>query len=116
MRGYQAARTLDAPDRLRKPLLRNGPRGSGQFREVEWAEALDLVASRLGEIRDQSGGEAVLPLGGSGSCRGALHNTSRLIARFFNLYGDYTVTTGGYSSAAASFRHAIHPGHAAGRH
>jgi anaerobic dimethyl sulfoxide reductase subunit A len=103
VRGFQAARTLDAPDRLKKPLLRSGPRGSGQFREATWAEALDLIAARLGEIRDQSGGEAVLPLGGSGSCRGALHNTSRLIARFFNLYGDYTVTTGGYSSAAAGF-------------
>ena len=29
-----------SPARLRKPLLRVGPRGSGEFREIEWEEAL----------------------------------------------------------------------------
>src|SRR6201984_1053128 len=39
------------PARLRKPLMRTGPRGSGQFREVEWNEALDTATQWLGAIR-----------------------------------------------------------------
>ncbi len=40
-----------SPARLRKPLLRTGPRGSGEFREIEWEEALSLATSWLAEIR-----------------------------------------------------------------
>src|SRR5262245_35617848 len=40
-----------SPARLRKPLLRTGPRGSGEFREIEWEEALALAAERLARIR-----------------------------------------------------------------
>ena len=40
-----------SPARLRKPLLRTGPRGSGEFREIEWEEALSIATSWLGEIR-----------------------------------------------------------------
>jgi len=103
VRGFQAARTIYAPDRLTSPLLRTGPRGAGEFRAVGWDEALDLVARRLAEIRAQYGPNAIMPLGGSGSCRGALHNTDRLTSRFFGLLGGYTATYGSYSSAAASF-------------
>jgi anaerobic selenocysteine-containing dehydrogenase len=40
-----------SPARLRKPLLRTGPRGSGEFREVEWEEALTIATERLARIR-----------------------------------------------------------------
>jgi anaerobic selenocysteine-containing dehydrogenase len=40
-----------SPARLRKPLLRSGPRGSGEFREIEWEEALSIAVERLGQIR-----------------------------------------------------------------
>ncbi|WP_281409279.1 molybdopterin oxidoreductase family protein [Chelativorans sp. Marseille-P2723] len=40
-----------SPARLRKPLLRTGPRGSGEFREIEWEEALSIATERLGRIR-----------------------------------------------------------------
>jgi len=49
------------PDRLLRPLRRVGPKGSGQFKEVSWEEALDAIAQRLRAIVVQHGGEAVLP-------------------------------------------------------
>jgi anaerobic selenocysteine-containing dehydrogenase len=40
-----------SPARLSKPLLRTGERGRGEFREIEWDEALALACKWLGRIR-----------------------------------------------------------------
>ncbi|MEE9307145.1 MAG: molybdopterin-dependent oxidoreductase, partial [Spirochaetia bacterium] len=103
VRGYQMTRMVYNPERLSSPLVRSGPRGSGQFREVGWDEALQSVSDRLEQIRDTWGPEAVLRLGGSGSSRGALHNTALLARRFLSQFGGYTEITGNYSSGAESF-------------
>jgi len=103
VRGYQMVRGVYHPERLRSPLVRNGPRGSGRFREVGWDEALRIVRDRLRRIRETWGAESVLRLGGSGSCRGALHNTALVTRRFFSQFGGYTDITGSYSSGAESF-------------
>ncbi len=42
-----------SPARLSKPLRRAGPRGSGEFEEIEWEEALETVAERLRRIRSE---------------------------------------------------------------
>ncbi len=101
-RGIQAWRQQQAADRLTVPLVRTGPRGSGRFREASWDEALRLVADGLAAVRDRHG-DAILALGGSGSCRGALHDTEDLTARFLNLGGGHVEQTSTYSSAAASY-------------
>ena len=38
-----------SPARLRKPLLRVGERGAGEFKEIEWEEALSLATQWLGD-------------------------------------------------------------------
>ncbi|QWP78281.1 molybdopterin oxidoreductase family protein [Lysobacter sp. K5869] len=43
-----------SPARLSKPLLRVGERGRGEFREIEWDEALSLAAGWLGAIRERN--------------------------------------------------------------
>ncbi len=53
---------IGSEDRLTVPLLRNG---DGTFREASWAEALDLVATRLSAIIDGEGGSAVAGIGGA---------------------------------------------------
>ena len=40
-----------SPARLRKPLLRTGERGKGEFKEIEWDEALGIATGWLGNIR-----------------------------------------------------------------
>jgi len=52
---------LRSEHRLTKPLVRR----DGQMVEVEWAEALDVVAGRLELIREEDGGEAVAVIGGA---------------------------------------------------
>jgi len=42
-----------SPARLTKPLLRVGERGKGEFREIEWEEALRLATLWLSEIRSK---------------------------------------------------------------
>ena len=42
-----------SPARLRAPLKRVGPRGSGEFEEISWDEALELATSWLGPIREK---------------------------------------------------------------
>ncbi len=49
------------PDRLMRPLARSGPKGSGQFREIGWDEALDRVAERFLDIERTKGAEAIWP-------------------------------------------------------
>ena len=40
-----------SPAKLSRPLLRVGERGAGEFREIEWEEALSIAAQWLGDIR-----------------------------------------------------------------
>jgi anaerobic selenocysteine-containing dehydrogenase len=49
---------LYGPERVRHPLIRTGPKGSGTFRKATWDEALTHVADRLATIRDTHGGDA----------------------------------------------------------
>jgi anaerobic selenocysteine-containing dehydrogenase len=48
-------------DRLTHPLLRTGPKGSGQFRQIGWEEALDRVAEAFITTTARHGAEAVWP-------------------------------------------------------
>jgi thiosulfate reductase / polysulfide reductase chain A len=47
-------------ERPQHPLIRTGPRGSGQWRKAGWEEALDFVAGKLKEVIDEYGGRGVV--------------------------------------------------------
>jgi anaerobic selenocysteine-containing dehydrogenase len=57
--GYE--RTVHSPDRLLRPLLRDGPKGAGRFRPIGWEEATSRIAARWKAIVAEHGGEAILP-------------------------------------------------------
>ncbi len=46
-------------ERPQQPMIRIGPRGSGQWRKVSWDEALDYIVERLNKIRKKCGGRAI---------------------------------------------------------
>ena len=101
-KGFRAHQDHISPKRLRTPLLRTGSRGSGQFREISWDEALSLIAQKLSEIRSESGPGSVLCIASSGST-GALHNSQTLARRFFNSIGGCVNVEGNYSCNAATY-------------
>ena len=65
-KGQGGVSFVNDPDRLKTPQIRTGERGSGEFRDATWEEALDLIAERMQEIADESGPESVAFLGHSG--------------------------------------------------
>ncbi len=88
-----------APDRVLRPLLRNGPKGSGQFREATWDEALAVAAQGLRRVRDTYGGEAILPWSSAGT-QGLIQSSS-LDRRLFAALGA-SRTTGSLCGATAA--------------
>ena len=50
-KGAAAIMHVTSPARLTKPLKRVGPRGSGEFKEIEWEEALDIATEWLARCR-----------------------------------------------------------------
>ncbi|HMK11523.1 MAG TPA: molybdopterin-dependent oxidoreductase, partial [Acidimicrobiales bacterium] len=56
------ARRVYAPERVLTPLVRTGPKGSGEFRTASWDEALDLVAAKVAAaIASEDGPASVVP-------------------------------------------------------
>jgi anaerobic selenocysteine-containing dehydrogenase len=51
-KGSAGIMQINAPSRLRAPLKRVGPRGSGAFEEISWDEALGIATSWLKPLRE----------------------------------------------------------------
>ena len=54
-------------DRVLHPLIRTGAKGAGEFRQATWDEALKLITSEFERVRDEHGGEAILPWWSAGT-------------------------------------------------
>ncbi|QIZ77609.1 thiosulfate reductase PhsA [Ferrimonas lipolytica] len=66
-RGGAGHSLLYDPQRLVKPLKRVGERGEGQWQEIEWHEAYQLIAEKLNGIKQKYGAESVAFSSKSGS-------------------------------------------------
>ena len=52
-KGASGIMTHNSPSRLRAPLKRVGPRGSGEFAEISWDEALATATGWLRDVRER---------------------------------------------------------------
>ncbi len=73
-------------DRLRTPLRRVGPKGSGRFEPISWDAAIGEIATRLGDIaQSEHGPQAILPYSYAGTM-GSVQGSS-IDRRFFHALG-----------------------------
>lgn len=60
-------KTVHSKRRIVTPLLRSGSKGSGNFVEVSWDEAIERIAGNWKQIVNQHGAEAILPYSYAGT-------------------------------------------------
>jgi len=77
-----------SPERVTTPLVRDGEKGSGRFRQATWDEALTLIVDAVRDRVARHGGETILPWSSAGN-QGLLQMSS-LDRRFFAALGAST--------------------------
>ncbi|MDX2093250.1 MAG: molybdopterin-dependent oxidoreductase [Kofleriaceae bacterium] len=92
--------------RITRPLVRAGAKGSGQWRETSWGEALELVTARLQAIRARVGAEAILPYHYGGS-NGWL-TEGALATRFFRRLGASNLARTFCAAATTAATHGLY--------
>ncbi|MBI3855505.1 MAG: molybdopterin-dependent oxidoreductase [Planctomycetes bacterium] len=78
-------RRVYSPERLLHPMKRVGPKGSGRFEKISWAEAVRTIADRFAELSRTLGPESILPFHYDGS--NGLLTSGGMDERFWNRLG-----------------------------
>ena len=99
--GLSGLQLLYGPTRVKGPMKRAGSRGSGRWVSISWDEALEEIAGRLTELRNQGRPESVAVF--SGNHRGTL---PALLSRFLTAYGSPNFVTD--TSLRDSYEFALH--------
>lgn len=97
--------------RIEKPMVRKGwldhgpqghvtVRGSDPFVELEWDEAIPLLARELRRIRETHGNESLYAGSYGWSSAGRFHHATSQLRRFLNLIGGHVRSRNSYSAAA----------------
>ncbi|MEM1398315.1 MAG: molybdopterin-dependent oxidoreductase, partial [Pseudomonadota bacterium] len=108
------AGSLNGKARIKRPAVRaswldghkdgrrsKGERGREPFVEVEWDEALDLIASELTRVRGTHGNEAIFAGSYGWASAGRFHHAQGQLKRFLNTVGGFVRSKGNYSYNAA---------------
>jgi anaerobic dimethyl sulfoxide reductase subunit A len=59
LRGLSQLQYVYHPDRIKNPMQRVGPRGSGQWKQISWDEATSTIAQNFNNIISTSGPESI---------------------------------------------------------
>ncbi|MGB5561001.1 MAG: molybdopterin-dependent oxidoreductase [Sedimenticolaceae bacterium] len=90
LRGRSYRQRLYSAERLLYPMGRVGKRGEGKFKRISWDQALDYVARKMIEIKNQYGSTALLDQSYAGASYGVLHKSDQiegLLGRFLGMFG-----------------------------
>ena len=99
LRGISRVQWMYNTDRLKTPLLRTGEKGKGEFKEISWKEALDLMEEKIRETIDTVGNKGLVLSQGSGNMD-SIKNT--FAAMFFNYIGGNTAAQGSLCCTAVT--------------
>lgn len=66
-KGYSHVNRIYDPDRLKAPLRRVGERGSGQWEQISWEEAITQITDTWKSLQSQYGDESVSFMSASGN-------------------------------------------------
>lgn len=98
LRGRTYRRWMNHPDRINYPMKRVGKRGEAKFEQISWDEAIEISASKLKEVIEKYGNEAVF----RPYATGVSATTARPFNRFLNLVGGCLNFYNSYSTAQIS--------------
>lgn len=97
-RGYARTQMVNDPNRLTTPLLRDGEKGEGKWKEISWDEAYDILEEKIKEAIDTDGNQSISQYTMSGNFNRLTHSVADA---FFSHLGGYTPLVGTLCCAAA---------------
>ncbi len=86
LKGQTSLEVLYSPERIEHPRIQTGERGSGDWKEISWDEAFELVADKLTELRESGKSHSVALM--HGELRGQMR---QVVNRFMHAYGSPNV-------------------------
>ena len=72
---------VDCKERLRHPLIKD--KATGEFREASWDEALDLVASKFGQLKETFGPDSLAGFACARSCNEDIYMLQKMVRTAF---------------------------------
>ena len=98
-RGIARSQMVNDPDRLTMPLLRDGEKGSGSFKEISWDEAYQLIEDKFKDAIATDGNKSICYVTGSGNF-GSMHGP--VANAFFANMGGASTTVGSLCCAGTT--------------
>ncbi|WRS30106.1 molybdopterin-dependent oxidoreductase [Actinomycetaceae bacterium MB13-C1-2] len=83
LRGLTQPQQQYSERRVLYPKKRVGPRGSGQWEQISWDEAIDMVVDNFNRIKDEYGSRAIALTEGSGNYGTLSSSHFGAVTRFF---------------------------------
>lgn len=103
VRGRTIRHRIYNPDRLKTPMRRVGPRGSGQWEEISWDEAYTTIADTLTRLIAEHGNESIYINYGTGVIGATIAKSwppsATVVARLMNCVGGFLDQYNDYSAA-----------------